>query len=71
MARLLLLLGWFSPVDYTPQVAVEIAYALVTPQEYSPPECCGLCVNGVITHGDGHKTKCACPSTCKCKTQNK
>lgn len=33
-----------------------------------PDECCGQCQNGWITHGDGHRTPCPCPPTCKCKT---
>lgn len=32
-----------------------------------PDECCGECQNGWITHGDGHRTPCPCPPTCKCK----
>ena len=32
-----------------------------------PDECCGECENGWITHGDGHRTPCPCPPTCKCK----
>jgi hypothetical protein len=32
------------------------------------PKCCGQCVNGVITSGDGlHRGPCPCPATCKCK----
>lgn len=30
-------------------------------------KCCGMCVGGIITHGDGHKTNCPCPDTCECK----
>lgn len=33
-----------------------------------PGKCCGECKGGWITHGDGHRTPCPCPSTCKCKT---
>lgn len=32
-----------------------------------PDDCCGQCVNGWITHGDGHRTPCPCPPTCRCK----
>jgi hypothetical protein len=32
-----------------------------------PDKCCGDCVNGWITHGDGHRTACPCPASCKCK----
>ena len=32
-----------------------------------PDACCGDCVNGWITHGDGHRTACPCPASCKCK----
>ena len=48
------------------RVAVECAYAMLTPTP-SVLVCCGKCKNGVITHGDGHKTQCPCPSGCKCK----
>lgn len=69
LAELLLI---FAPADYTPRVAVEAAYVLNTSKFPDPkPECCGLCKCGIITHGDGHKTMCACPSDCKCKTQCK
>jgi hypothetical protein len=32
-----------------------------------PDECCSQCENGWITHGDGHRTPCPCPPTCRCK----
>ena len=32
-----------------------------------PDQCCGDCVNGWITHGDGHRTQCPCPASCQCK----
>ena len=66
MRELLLLL---APLDYTPSVAVEAAYVLQQPAETKPEKekCCGQCKCGVITHGDGHKTPCPCPPTCKCR----
>lgn len=70
MSKFFLLLSWFAPVDYTPAVAVEAAYVIHTRvPEPVVQKCCGLCVNGVITHGDGHKTKCSCPETCACKAK--
>lgn len=34
----------------------------------TPEKCCGECKGtGYVTHGDGHKTACPCPSTCICK----
>lgn len=70
MARFFLLLSWFSPADYTPTVAVEGAYALLRQEEVPEVrECCGLCKDGRIKHGDGHTTDCPCPDTCKCKTK--
>lgn len=33
-----------------------------------PGDCCSGCKGtGYITHGDGHRTACPCPSSCKCK----
>ena len=33
-----------------------------------PEKCCDACKGtGYITHGDGHRTPCPCPVTCKCK----
>jgi len=55
--------------------AVSAAYA-TTAQEKAPqpqpeppkPSCCTECGGkGYIVHGDGHRTACPCPSTCKCK----
>jgi len=55
--------------------AVSAAYA-TTAQEKAPepkpeppkPACCTDCGGrGYITHGDGHRTACPCPATCKCK----
>jgi hypothetical protein len=58
--------------------AVSAAYA-ITAQEKAPeptpeppkpkPACCTECGGrGYIVHGDGHRTACPCPATCKCKT---
>jgi hypothetical protein len=71
MARLLLwILSWFAPPDLTARVAVEAAYVLHT-QDFDAPvkKCCGACKDGVIVHGDGHKTACPCPDDCECKTK--
>jgi hypothetical protein len=55
--------------------AVSAAYA-TTAQEKAPqpapeppkPACCTDCGGrGYITHGDGHRTACPCPATCRCK----
>ena len=54
--------------------AVSAAYA-VTAVEKAPepkpepkPGCCTDCGGkGYITHGDGHRTACPCPASCKCK----
>lgn len=38
------------------------------PTPPKPGECCGDCGGtGFITHGDGHRTACPCPASCKCK----
>jgi len=58
--------------------AVSAAYA-TTAQEKAPeptpepappkPGCCTECGGrGYIVHGDGHRTACPCPPSCKCKT---
>lgn len=55
--------------------AVSAAYA-TTAQEKAPepqpepkPGCCTDCGGkGYITHGDGHRTACPCPASCKCKS---
>jgi hypothetical protein len=67
MVTSLLLL--FAPVDYTAAVAVRAAYVINTQADPVVKKCCGLCRNGVITHGDGHQTPCPCPPDCKCKTK--
>ena len=34
-----------------------------------PAHCCTDCGGkGYITHGDGHRTACPCPASCKCKS---
>jgi hypothetical protein len=57
--------------------AVAAAYATTavekapqpTPEPAPPkPGCCTECGGrGYIVHGDGHRTACPCPATCKCK----
>ena len=58
--------------------AVSAAYA-ATAQDAAPqpkpeppkpkPACCTECGGkGYITHGDGHRTACPCPTACKCKS---
>jgi len=54
--------------------AVSAAYAATAfekapePQPEPKPECCPDCGGrGYIVHGDGHRTACPCPPTCKCK----
>jgi len=55
--------------------AVSAAYS-TTAQEKAPepqpeppkPGCCTECGGrGYIVHGDGHRTACPCPASCKCK----
>jgi hypothetical protein len=53
--------------------AVSVAYS-ATAQEKAPqpqppkPSCCTDCGGkGFIVHGDGHRTACPCPASCKCK----
>jgi len=57
---------------------VSVAYAVAatptpplpapTPPAPKPGECCAECKGtGFVVHGDGHKTPCPCPPTCKCK----
>jgi hypothetical protein len=69
MSKLFLILAsfWGTP-DYTGPVAAEAAYVIATQKApVAVKECCGQCKAGIITHGDGHKTKCPCPDACKCK----
>jgi hypothetical protein len=54
--------------------AVSVAYAATAPDKAPEPKpepkpgCCTDCGGrGYIVHGDGHRTPCPCPSTCKCK----
>lgn len=68
MRELLLVLFGLATPDYTGPVAVQASYVIHTqPAAPQVQECCGLCKNGIITHGDGHTTPCPCPPTCKCK----
>ena len=67
MRSLLILLGLAGPPDMTAPVAVEAAYVIHTQTFEDAKQCCGQCKNGVITHGDGHRTPCPCPPDCKCK----
>jgi hypothetical protein len=54
--------------------AVSAAYAATAVEkapEPAPPKpgCCAECGGrGYIVHGDGHRTACPCPPSCKCKT---
>jgi hypothetical protein len=58
--------------------AVSAAYATTatekapepTPEPPKPkPGCCTECGGrGYIVHGDGHRTACPCPASCRCKT---
>lgn len=54
--------------------AVAAAYATTAvekapePQPEPKPGCCTDCGGkGYIVHGDGHRTACPCPASCKCK----
>ena len=55
--------------------AVSAAYATTSvekapePKPEPPkPACCTDCGGkGYIVHGDGHRTACPCPPSCKCK----
>lgn len=74
---------WLLPLlaiavaDPAPSVPVFVAYALhqasktQLPQPPKPhPQGCVSgckCDNGLITHGDGHNTRCKCPKTCPCQ----
>lgn len=69
MRELLALLFSVAVPDYTAAVGVQAAYVIHTQQAPAPQECCGLCKNGVIKHGDGHTSPCPCPPTCKCKSR--
>lgn len=65
---ILLLIGLTSP-DYTASVSVTAAHTLQATPQVEATKCCGACKNGVITHGDGHRTPCPCPPDCKCKAK--
>jgi hypothetical protein len=54
--------------------AVSAAYATTAvekapePKPEPKPGCCTDCGGkGFIVHGDGHRTACPCPASCKCK----
>jgi hypothetical protein len=54
--------------------AVSAAYATTAiekapqPKPEPKPGCCTDCGGkGYIVHGDGHRTACPCPATCRCK----
>lgn len=66
MYSLLTWLSLLSPPDMVGPVAVHAAYVIHT-QQGTQAECCGSCKNGMVTHGDGHKTPCPCPPDCMCK----
>lgn len=66
---LILAIGLTAP-DYTASVAVTAAYTLKTAKQVEVSKCCGACKNGIVTHGDGHKTPCPCPPDCKCKAKS-
>jgi hypothetical protein len=68
LESLCLAIGLLAP-DLTAPVAVEAAYVLHTTASVDKTRCCGACKNGIITHGDGHKTQCPCPEDCPCKTK--
>ena len=55
--------------------AVSAAYATTAiekapqPKPEPKPACCTDCGGkGFIVHGDGHRTACPCPASCKCKS---
>ena len=57
--------------------AVSAAYATTAPEKAPEPQpeppkpkpgCCTECGGrGYIVHGDGHRTACPCPASCRCK----
>lgn len=75
--RWLFALFALAPADMVPVVSVEAAYAIAskpTPGPAPAPApgpagCVGgcKCDNGLLVHGDGHRTRCKCPSTCPCQ----
>lgn len=66
MRELMILLGLASP-DLMARVAVEAAVTIQSAPQIEVSKCCKQCVNGIITHGDGHRTSCPCPPECECK----
>jgi hypothetical protein len=77
---LMALLVWLSADPHaadreTPRAAgaVAVAYAQFAADAAPPaptpkPGCCDECGGkGYIVHGDGHRTACPCPTTCRCK----
>jgi hypothetical protein len=57
--------------------AVAVAYAPFAPESAPAPgpapkpDCCEDCGGkGVIVHGDGHRTSCPCPASCRCKASS-
>jgi hypothetical protein len=55
--------------------AVSAAYATTSvekapePKPEPKPSCCTDCGGkGYIVHGDGHRTPCPCPASCRCKS---
>lgn len=63
MSVLLLSLG---RADMSGPVAVHAAYVIHT-QQPAVQKCCGACREGMIVHGDDHKTPCPCQPDCECK----
>lgn len=59
----------FLALNLVPLVSAEAAYTLNTSRPAEVRQCCGLCKDGVVTHGDGHVTPCSCPDDCKCKAK--
>jgi hypothetical protein len=55
--------------------AVSVAYAAFAVEQAPQPKpappkpgCCSECGGkGYVVHGDGHRTSCPCPASCKCK----
>jgi hypothetical protein len=63
------------PMPVEGEMAASTAHAIIRLRRETLPEpgpkpdgeCCSQCENGWITHGDGHRTPCPCPPTCRCK----
>lgn len=64
---------FLAPPDIAQRVSVEMAFAPLPAQSVevspSPVGCPGgcKCDNGLLIHGDGHRTRCKCPRTCQCQ----